>query len=50
MIDHGDMTLLLKTLAIQTAPTAFNAFYIRFISLHDALTYALVYRGSNLAA
>lgn len=50
MIDHGDMTLRLKTLANRTAPTAFNAFYGGWISLYDVPIYLLVDDRSNLVA
>lgn len=50
IIDHGDMLLRLALLHNNSAPTAFNAFYSRWISIFDAPSYVIVDRGSNLAA
>lgn len=48
MIGDGDMILMLKKLSNRTALTAFNAFYIRWISNFDAETFVYVYFGSNI--
>lgn len=50
IIDHGDMLRPLKLIPDLSARSAFNAFYARWISIFDALTFVVVYCGSNLSA
>lgn len=47
-VDEGDLMLLLKYLHIMAAPTAFQAYFLRWIVYFYALVYTVVDRGTKL--
>lgn len=49
MLDSAGLTIRLKSRANNSAPTAFHAYFSKWIAYFDSPVYALVDRGSNLS-
>lgn len=50
MYDCGDKLLSLSQLENDTAKTALDAYFIRWISIFDSPIFTVVYRGTDIAA